>query len=55
MSKEHEIMERIAVDLDAKADDIFADIANGEEGDDDQAQAYRRCAEIIRYQVECEA
>jgi len=55
MTKEHELMERIAATLDEKADCIFCNIANGEEGDDDEAQAYRRCAEIIRYQVECEA
>jgi hypothetical protein len=55
MTHEHELMEAIAVDLDAKADDIFGDIANGESDDAAKAMAYRRCAEIIRYPVECEA
>lgn len=55
MTKEHELMGRIADGLDAKADDIFGAIAKGEDGNDAMAQAYRRCAEIIRYQVECEA
>lgn len=52
---EHQRMEAIAASLDEKADDIFGIIANGGVADDDEAQAYRRCAEIIRYQIECEA
>lgn len=55
MTKEHELMEAIAARLDEKADDIFGNIADGRVDDDDKAQAYRRCAEIIRYQMECEA
>lgn len=57
MTKEHELLERIAVGLDDKADDIFGDISNGQRpsADGAEAQAFRRAAEIIRYQIECEA
>lgn len=63
MKTEHDILEQIAVELDAKADDLFTDIAKGmtpDSEDDDgyyerEAQAYRRAAEIVRHQIECEA
>lgn len=52
---EHEHLEAIAVAHDAKADDLFTDFSNGEHHDVTEAQAHRRAAEIIRYQIECEA
>lgn len=61
MTTEHEHLERLAVRHDEQADDLFADIANGEiltkeekAEMDAEAQAHRRAAEIIRYQIECE-
>ena len=52
---EHELLEAIAADLDSRADDIFGSIAHDGDGSTEEAQALRRAAEIIRYQVECEA
>ena len=60
-ASEHEYLERIATEHDEKADNLFTDIANDkftDEGKADattEAQAHRRAAEIIRYQIECEA
>lgn len=56
---EHQCLETIAVGLDEKADDLFTDIANDtypsrKKEHTIKAQAYRRAAEIIRYQIECE-
>jgi len=55
-------LEEIAVRMDEQADDVFADLANDEMADDAeraerdaQGHAFRRAAEIIRYQIECEA
>ena len=62
MTREHEQLELLAIRHDEQADDLFADIANGEALSaeekaemDAEAQAHRRAAEIIRHQVECEA